>query len=398
MTQRAHKLFWSSRRKFDIPSRLGFDPEEYATGVFAHWLLFDFGCESADGTILDRFLAEHPAALTPGERTHLERMARSCLRFYEVADVRRDQGFRVRDLWTDENVEVRERLASRQLVQWDLLAARVIEGPEGVPVIEGVPFPYAMHKKTELLTELRRHHARLAREIAPGDTVRFFKLIGPVFHQLWLEHTIAPPMPTVITTEGDVLAFTRTAFDITDQVRVMKALDAHPACKPGNDRNEYVWVEESGEFSRILGNISVGKKRLKLEITSEARAQRGRQFLENLLGDTITFRAMAQEDISHALEGVQGRASGSAHELPPEVGAEIIRRYIERHYRAWVDQPIPALDGRTPRKAARTKTWRSAVIDLVKGIENQIERGRLDGQPAIDVSWLWEELGLERPK
>lgn len=399
ITQRAKKLFWSPRKRSDSPIRLDFDPEEYATGAFGHWLLFDFGSESAEGTMMSRFLAEHAAAITPGERTHLQRMARSCLRLYEIAEVRRDQGFTLRDLWTDEIVEVRERLATHQLVQWDLLAGRVIEGPEGVPVIEGVPFTYSMHKKTELLAELRRHHTRLSREIAPGDTVRFFKLIGNVFHQLWLDHTIAQPLPTVVTAEGDVMAFTKSAFDITDQLRVTEALGAHPACKEGSKPNEYLWVEETDEFSRILGNISVGKKRLKLETTSEARAQRGRQFLENLLGDAITFRAMAQEDISHALEGAQGRASGNAHDdLPPEVGAEIIRRYIERHYRAWVDQPIPALDGRTPRKAARTRTWRSAVIDLVKGIENQMERGRLDGGPVIDVSWLWEELGLERPK
>jgi hypothetical protein len=40
---------------------------------------------------------------------------------------------------------------------------------------------------------------------------------------------------------------------------------------------------------------------------------------------------------------------------------------------------------------------RPALVDLIKGLENQMERARLNGQPAVDVGWMWAALGLERP-
>jgi hypothetical protein len=79
------------------------------------------------------------------------------------------------------------------------------------------------------------------------------------------------------------------------------------------------------------------------------------------------------------------------------VQQEIVGRYYEEHYRNWLDEPIPALGNRTPRHAARLKTVRPALVDLIKGLENQMERARLNGQPAVDVGWMWAALGLERP-
>ncbi|MBU4173738.1 MAG: hypothetical protein KKB90_05435 [Actinobacteria bacterium] len=53
-----------------------------------------------------------------------------------------------------------------------------------------------------------------------------------------------------------------------------------------------------------------------------------------------------------------------------------------------------ALDGKTPREAARTKAGRRKVNDLLKQFENKSERATRAGQPAFDFSDIREELGV----
>ena len=72
----------------------------------------------------------------------------------------------------------------------------------------------------------------------------------------------------------------------------------------------------------------------------------------------------------------------------------LVGEYLERHYHGWVDESIPALGGRTPRHAVRLKTVRPKVIELLKDIENGMARERAAGRPAIDLDWLWAELGV----
>lgn len=68
------------------------------------------------------------------------------------------------------------------------------------------------------------------------------------------------------------------------------------------------------------------------------------------------------------------------------------------NYRSWSDTPLPALGGRTPRHAARLKTTRPQLVALLKDMETRVERQRREGRPAYDFTWMWQELGLERPE
>jgi len=38
------------------------------------------------------------------------------------------------------------------------------------------------------------------------------------------------------------------------------------------------------------------------------------------------------------------------------------------------------------------------LIDLLKQMENGNERQKQEGRPGYDPAWLWEALGLVRPK
>ncbi|MFQ6101196.1 MAG: antitoxin Xre/MbcA/ParS toxin-binding domain-containing protein [Anaerolineae bacterium] len=64
-------------------------------------------------------------------------------------------------------------------------------------------------------------------------------------------------------------------------------------------------------------------------------------------------------------------------------------------YAEWLDTPVPALDGRSPRQAAGDPAMREQLEELLKAIEYMEERRRA-GEPYIDITDLRRKLGLPR--
>jgi hypothetical protein len=120
--------------------------------------------------------------------------------------------------------------------------------------------------------------------------------------------------------------------------------------------------------------------------------------LEAAAGPAVAYRATRIESVKRALERRPARPRARREgEVPPEAAAEIVQAFYERHYGGWLDEPLPALRGRTPRQAAGLKSARPKLIALLKEMENLSARERLDGRPAYDFEWMWGELGLPRP-
>lgn len=82
--------------------------------------------------------------------------------------------------------------------------------------------------------------------------------------------------------------------------------------------------------------------------------------------------------------------------VPPEIAGPIERAARERHYRAWPDTRIPALDDLTPRQAAGDPAMRPRLVRLLKTIELH-EAGCGDPANGLDPHRLWQELGVKRP-
>ena len=394
----AELTFWGKRLERMTPAeaREAMDFEQSRFG-FHEWLVFDCPLYGG-GTIVERFLARAGGGLRSGERRYLERMRLSHLRPYEVQGVRRDEGLDLLDLWANKRVRVRERLATSQLVQWDILAARIIIGPQGEPILDGSPYLYPAREKELILRVLRRLGRSLRGKLPRRDETTFFKNIGMVFHDLWLELVAQRSPPTLVTAEGNEVVLCRAVFDVHDRAALQAALANHPELERQDD-GSYAWLAEKADeagFRRGFGTFVIEKARVVLETVSSQRAERGRALLEAAAGPAVVYRATSSEGVQRALERRPARRMRPEDEVPP-AAAEVVQAFYERHYRGWLDEPLPALDGGTPREAASRKSARPKVIALLKDMENHSARERLEGRPAYDFGWMWGQLGLERP-
>jgi hypothetical protein len=124
----------------------------------------------------------------------------------------------------------------------------------------------------------------------------------------------------------------------------------------------------------------------------------GWRMLKETARGALRYRLTAYEEVTQALDRTRHHPPREPNAgLPPEVEAEALKQFYDRHYRRWLDEPIPALGGRTPRHAVRLKSQRTKVIDLLKQLEYGEAYAVREGRQPYDFGWLWHELGLDRP-
>ena len=77
----------------------------------------------------------------------------------------------------------------------------------------------------------------------------------------------------------------------------------------------------------------------------------------------------------------------------PEV-QEAVRQMMAKHWAEWPDIPIPALNGMTPRKAAKSPRGRELLESLLLDFEGR-NMDEPDDMQRVDVAALRKELGMD---
>ncbi len=90
-----------------------------------------------------------------------------------------------------------------------------------------------------------------------------------------------------------------------------------------------------------------------------------------------------------------GRASAALPEALDGPAREALAQFYREHYERWIDEPIPMLDGQTPRAAAKIEALRPRVARMLEDLEVMYERAVAEGTVGYDPEWMWAALGLE---
>jgi hypothetical protein len=224
----------------------------------------------------------------------------------------------------------------------------------------------------------------------------------------------------VRNSEGDELLFCTVHYPFAagasaDEIRL--ALSRRAELRPAN-ANFWNWIEperslkvlggqkqplKSQTFyttmddgSLVLGNVELKDQTLILSVNSQARAERGRTLLEEVL-DGLVAQPLVEIQTLEQLMAKRDSAPPTRPNLSEQERRTIVHDGLDRHYRGLLDQPIPALGNKSPRAAIRTAKGRAKVVDWLKTLENHTAQmaGNNDEMATYDSSWLWTELGVE---
>jgi len=404
----------------------GFSADTPLLPVFLPWFFHHWAPDPPDTSVEavalhDRaptsvFLERRGRRLDALLRRYLEACLRSPFSFHEILRCDPGVGFRARDLFTGEERDVLERSASRTMRVGDAFFGQVVTC-DGVTVMEACA-PHAVPPRHRLvLIDLREHMAAVSEPSTPEALMDW----DLEFRETYLfihDALVRPPRPVLQNTDGDPLAFHRLHFEIDSPRRAFEALKELAHAEPESElvesaeldaeggirRVSFAWTvpgnrQHQGWDNTVLGHIEIDGPRMVADVNSAERAARFRGLVEERLGEEARLVRTEVEDAEDLLEaGAVGEGPFDGRDGPDLAGHPEVRKVLDEHmathYEAWVSEPIPLLDGRTPLEAVEDQAGREKVRALVDQIERDGQRMEPPLDPAV-VRRLRRRLGLE---
>lgn len=353
--------------------------------------------------IAELLLGARGPLLAVGERAWLEQLARQPLRLYDVTEVAAGTGFTLCDaLNTEESpVVVTEDMGSRSMRVGMQIGVRLME-VAGQHQLSGALYPFSAWAGRALLERLR------GVGIEPGALDEDDQMmLSLTIIEDWLAQFLTPaPLPQIIdSSTGEPMLFTTDHYEVHDWVALSAALaaqlDVEGERKTGWDR--LVKGADGLTRSRATIRAQADGQRLAVQYKTAGLAERGRPWFNALAGASVRFQLTEVSDpkgmLAHRAEGTAAlpQPTSLPAGLDPAALADAMAKVIHSSYANWADEPIPALDGRTPRQAIAG----AAGLERVKGLLRSYEDGEArmaaqQGRGEISYQFLWDSLGLLR--
>jgi hypothetical protein len=304
--------------------------------------------------------------------------------FYAVRGVEPGQSIDLEDILTGAARRVIEETASRSVRAGGVIYARVVT-VDGVSIMVGCGAALLPPTRRSDVADLRERLGIRGNRLTDEDT-RALEDVLRRWYLLAADQERNPPPPRLTNTDGDPLAPMTLTFNLLctpaqafEAFRTLSATesdeDALLADAEQDDQGSLLafsldWTKRGNRLHRswdntILGHLGVRGQSLTATVNSNRRASRLRRQIEKRLGARVQFQRAVIESVDALLAEAKAR-----HPRPvPEPPHEIVAEFEERHWQAWIDQPIPALNGQTPREASKTTRGRERLEALLAEFE-----------------------------
>ena len=408
---------------FDSSER-GLDPSKDERDLFTPWLIYDWepwpdaGSRRRSGRLTAVWKAHFDCLddFSRDESEFLLTVARTPTSFHEVIACGPGPTVGLRDLLLETETVVVDHQAPSRLQPGQILYARAAAFSDcGLFVGAGqyiIP-PELKLSILDIRKALRPRFRKLTVERLcieePFVRTAYFQLRDAMLH---------PAPPELRNTDGDPMEFHTLTYKVTSfdaAVSALASLSEEPkdrlldeAGRPrpgGSKRVELAWTKpgnamHGGMGNTVLAEFKINGTTLTVEVNSAERAKRVKAEVARRLGDGATLvrdegRSLADE-MATATAGPESkrdrikRQRDEELQALPEIQAMLTKLNAE-HYETWPDIPIPALKGKTPRQAMKSREGRERVEALIAKFEQQQRSGRL---PHYDFNQLRAALGL----
>jgi hypothetical protein len=163
-----------------------------------------------------------------------------------------------------------------------------------------------------------------------------------------------------------------------------------------------------------MGRILLGQTHWRLEALGAGRLARLRERFEQLMGQRVTFKGERRDDLGARLrmnepkfdpalvppsllrDTPQLAVTSSRVAAPPGTvpSDAVAAGIVHDREQGILDEPIPALENKTPRAAASDPALRPQLLRWLKFWISQTDRRNLETGRNDDTNWMVRELGL----
>lgn len=392
--------------------------EENIACGFVPWAAYHFIPQKEDDindmTAAQLYEKKYLNRLSLYERKILKAAITEQFSYYQVMSTQPGKTVRLKDLFRGGEVTVYDRLASENLNISYVLLAKVVTVDDcsllcGNYVVS-MPPQFALS-----LEDIKYMIALDGEPITTAILKEYEHEIREFFIDACIE-TENQPFPKLQNTDGEDFILSKLMFStkasietITERLvdlnfdetkdeileRATYDQDGHlvevsfPWLVKGNKKHK-AWE------NTVYAHLTIKPKELIIEVNSLERAEHAKEEMSKRLLELATYKTTVHESLNDELDTKQ-------HELPKSINLDDhpelkvkMDEMLKNHWHNWLDQPLPALNGVTPRKAAKNKEGRERLESLfahfhasnLKLKENNLQ------QPPVDLSFLRHELGM----
>jgi hypothetical protein len=417
--EEAFDIYWRTLEKNLAPPEM----DEAWHLTFLEWFVHDFPLPPDDLPGIKLFLESNPV-LPAEEMQVLQDWQDAYISVYQVKEVKPEEGALVEDIFSGEECFITDVNMSRQARKWELFTMRkikVLDEWQASSVASREP-PHAKEEIHSFVMEAFKLYRKLNHGSQLADYLRD---MGFMLHQRLLTLKANPRRPQIMTSSGEEMTFWEARYDLGGLPEAISRLTAQEDFEESDweEDNEgriekitFEWLEKGKsvrkikkilrqsrhkldsfftpgpgeESARILGSVRLKPNRLILEAKGEKRFAIGKERLERVLAGLLQHREDTAKTLEEMLEEhADVRPEEPTSEIPPEVKQALLKDYLDQHYQNWLDTPLPALNGKAPRKAIRTKEGQRLVENLLRSIEYH-HQTRME----YDTTWIRKELGM----
>lgn len=368
-----------------VPDDIQTHPEHES--LFLTWLALRFAPEPHRGRSQDSAavrLLTSDVGLSEFERRFLMAAETASPSFHVVKSAVAGESIELEDILTGDPWRVLEQSASRAVRPGAVLYARVVT-LDGTSIMVGSGSLQLPPGRRADVADLREDLRTRGRTLT-SDDVRAFEDMLRRWYLLAAEHERHPPPPRFTNTDGDPVAPTTLTFALRctpaqafEALRTLNATDPHAEPLPGDAERDdqgglltfsLDWTKRGNRMHQswdntILGHLEVRADTLTATVNSNRRASRLRKQIEKRLGHQVSF----QRAVIESVDALMAAARAEPRQPGPELVPEVVAEFQQRHWQEWIDQPVPALKGQTPRQAARTAPGRERLEALLAEFE-----------------------------
>mgnify|MGYP000855399162 CR=1 FL=1 len=337
---------------------------------------------------------------TVEQRSWLEQLAERPLRLYDVTDVVAGRQMTLCDSLDGDAsspIVVQERLGSQAARPGIQVGARIME-VDGHYELSGAAYPFSPLVGPGVLASLRERVNRYAgpRQELPG-------LLSFIIRRAWLAQFCATmPLPSLMDAYSNqpILLIT-DHYRVQDWAALTQALSAQGDIEGNRESGWSRLIDCEDGQSRPVATVNAGTSANKISLfyKTQAYADQGRPWFDSLAGPAVQFVSRELSDPAALMRRKPGsqeaRRTSGGPDLSPEALADLIEGALLHSYANWADEPIPALDGKTPRQAIASPAGLERVRGLLRMYQVDEEQAALQqGRRVISFEFLWRTLGI----
>lgn len=380
------------------------------------WLLAEglIQVKNEEKRVIDVLLGMGGPLFTIEQRQWIQQLSEQPLRLYNVTNVIPNQQMTLCDAidTSAAPITVIERSGSQVSLIGTMLGARVMQ-VEDHHELSGAAYPFSHLMGTTVLNIIKQDEKSnedhwLSQQI----------FINHLIRRKWIEQFIKPmEMPAMMDAQsGNPLLFITDHYRVKDWDALSQMLGSKKDIEGDRIGGWSRLKEYPDGLTRSTSSINISDSPNKIELfhKTQVEADKGRKWFEKLVGDAVEFTGREISDPigmmknmpvgktkktpptkSASNKSLPNKAKGNI-DIHPDIIANLIEQRIHHFYANWPDEPIPALDGKTPREAITTASGLERVKGLIRSYEEGEEaQASEQGRREISFAFLWSAIGLK---